>query len=71
MSHQVLDEMPDAFTETANRVIKLIQLDEKSARDEAGPLHETALAIEVLLARHLVDEKDLAVPIILHHKLRG
>ncbi len=46
-------------------------LDEKSARDEAGPLHETALAIDVLLARHLVDEKDLAVPIILHHKLRG
>ena len=71
MPPQVLDEMPDAFTETANRVIKLIQLDEKSARDEAGPLHETALAIEVLLARHLVDEKDLAVPIILHHKLRG
>jgi hypothetical protein len=69
--HEVLDGILDGFTSKANRVIKLIQLDEKAAHDEAGDLHKIAGGIEALLARHLVDEEDLAVPIILHHKLRG
>jgi iron-sulfur cluster repair protein YtfE (RIC family) len=69
--HRDLDAVLDQFTNNANRVIKLIQLEEFKARDEAGQLHESVQSIEALLARHLVDEEDLAVPIILHHKLRG
>ena len=63
--------MLDGFTRTANRAIKLIQLDETQARDEIGRLHGTAQTIEAFLARHLTDEEELAVPIILHHRLRG
>ena len=69
--HQALDIVLDRFTRVANRTIKLIQLDEVAARDEAGAVHAEAEVIEAFLARHLSDEEDLAVPIILHHRLRG
>lgn len=45
--------------------------DDGRARDEAGKLHACSLTIEALLQRHLGDEEELAVPIILHHRLRG
>ena len=69
--HADLDRVLDKFTRTANRAIKLIQLDEAQARDEIGQLHGLAETIEAFLARHLTDEEELAVPIILHHRLRG
>ena len=69
--HESLNVVLDDFTEVANRTIKLVQLDEKQARDEAGRLHEQAEIIEAFLGRHLSDEEELAVPIILHHRLRG
>ena len=69
--HQQLDKVLEQFTDHANRTIKLIQLDESKARDEAGLVHQAAQDIETLLTRHLADEEELAVPIILHHKLRG
>ncbi len=69
--HEALDDVLERFTQTGNRVVKLIQLDEAQARDEAGRLHDLTGEIEGFLARHLADEEDLVVPIILHHKLRG
>lgn len=69
--HADLDIVLDGFTRTGNRAIKLIQLDEAQARDEIDLLHGTAETIEAFLARHLTDEEELAVPIILHHRLRG
>ena len=69
--HADLDVVLDDFTSLANRTIQLLYLDEAAARDEAGQLHKTAETIEAFLARHLTDEEDLAVPIILHHRLRG
>ena len=69
--HADLDAVLDRFTRTANRTIQLVQLDETSARDEAGKLHGITESIEAFLKRHLTDEEDLAVPIILHHRLRG
>ena len=69
--HVQLDETLDRFTRAANRAIKLIQLDEKQVRGEVGELHGCAQDIEGFLARHLPDEEELVVPIILHHKLRG
>ena len=69
--HEALDVVLQSFTETANRAIKLIDLDEKQARDESGKLHGVAVTIEKFLKRHLSDEEELAVPIILHHRLRG
>ena len=69
--HGVLDEVLDRFTRVGNRVTKLLQLDEVQARDEAGLLLDIAVEIESYLSRHLTDEEDLVVPILLHHKLRG
>jgi uncharacterized protein YlaN (UPF0358 family) len=69
--HEALDAMLFGFSRTANRAIKLVQLDEAQAREEAGQLQPVTETIEKLLARHLSDEEELAVPIILHHRLRG
>lgn len=69
--HGTLDETLDTLTRQANRVIKLIQLDETQARSEAGGLHDTASRLERFLERHLTDEEDLIVPIVLTHRMRG
>ena len=69
--HADLDVVLDDFTRQANRVIKLAALDEVQALDEAGAVYGQAQTIEAFLKRHLSDEEDLAVPIILHHRLRG
>ena len=69
--HVALDDVLDRFTHKANRVVKLIHLDEAQARQEAEDLLPITSEIEGFLARHLSDEEDLVVPIILHHKLRG
>lgn len=69
--HADLDLVLEDMVQKANRVIRLSTLDEAQAQDEAGAVHGTAEAIEAFLKRHLSDEEDLAVPIILHHRLRG
>lgn len=69
--HLQMDEVLDGFTRQANRVVQLIQLDEAQAREEANILHDTCGDIRAFLSRHLEDEEDLIVPILLHHKLRG
>jgi hypothetical protein len=69
--HADLDVVLDSFARTAKRTIQLIQLDQQAARNEAGKLHSVAETIEAFLKRHLADEEELAVPIILHHRLRG
>jgi len=69
--HADLDQVLDDFTRQANRVIKLATLDPAQAHDEAGSVQSTSEVIEAFLKRHLTDEEELAVPIILHHRLRG
>lgn len=69
--HADLDVVLDDLTRKANRVIKLATLDEKQAHEEVNAVLPAAKAIEAFLDRHLSDEEDLAVPIILHHRLRG
>lgn len=69
--HADLDRVLDDFTRQANRVIKLATLDELQAMDETAAVHGQAEVIQSFLKRHLSDEEELAVPIILHHRLRG
>lgn len=69
--HADLDVVLDDMTRKANRVIKLATLDESQALEEANAVLTAAEAIEAFLKRHLSDEEELAVPIILHHRLRG
>lgn len=69
--HQVLDATLDTFERQARRILQLAQLEEAQARGEAGLLHATVEGLQGFLERHLTDEEDLIVPIILHHKMRG
>ena len=69
--HADLDKVSDDITRKANRVIKLATLDEAQSLEEANDVLPAAEAIEAFLNRHLSDEEELAVPIILHHRLRG
>lgn len=69
--HADLDVVLDDLTRKANRVIRLATMDEKQAHEEANAVLPAAEAIEAFLERHLADEEELAVPIILHHRLRG
>lgn len=69
--HQELDKVLDQFTRSANRTLQLIQLDRPQAYEEAALLKGHCEHIKGFLARHLEDEEDLIVPILLHHKMRG
>jgi hypothetical protein len=69
--HADLDKVLDDFTRSANRLIKLATLDATQAYDEAEQVLKASETIEGFLKRHLSDEEELAVPIILHHRLRG
>ena len=69
--HADLDVVLDDMTHKASRVIKLQTLDEKQSLQEVSAVLPAAEAIEAFLIRHLSDEEELAVPIILHHRLRG
>ncbi|MEL7115782.1 MAG: hemerythrin domain-containing protein, partial [Pseudomonadota bacterium] len=69
--HEELDALIDTLTRQANRVIQLETLDPAQMPEEAKPLRDTCAQLNRFLARHLTDEEDLVVPIILHHKLRG
>lgn len=69
--HEVLDQTLDTFTRTANRFLKLSELDPKQAYEEASGLRDQTEAIGRFLTRHLTDEEELVVPILLHHKMRG
>ena len=54
--HADLDMVLEDFTNVANRTLKLIQLDEAAAREEAGQVHRAAETICGFLTRHLTDE---------------
>lgn len=69
--HGELNKVLDDFTIAGNRTMKLLQLDKAQAYEEAGKLLSASDAIETFLNRHLADEEDLVVPILLHHKMRG
>lgn len=69
--HHALDTLLERFTRNANRVVQLSTLDKTQVKNEAASLYETSAEIGRFLHRHLTDEEELAVPILLHHKLRG
>ena len=69
--HTEMDKILDDFTQVGNRTLKLSELDPAKAYEEAGKLLVTTQAIQKFLTRHLADEEDLIVPILLHHKMRG
>ena len=69
--HIEMDKLLGDFANTATRALKLSQFDPKLVYEEAGKLLITTQSIQTFLDRHLTDEEDLIVPILLHHKMRG
>jgi hypothetical protein len=69
--HVALGQLLDQFTRGSNRVVQLAHLDPAQVMGEVGPVHQAAQGLTRFLDRHLTDEEELAVPIILHHALRG
>lgn len=69
--HEVLDAGLDRLTHHANRTIQWATLDPKQVREEAALVLDDVGDVKSYLARHLPDEEDLIVPILLHHKMRG
>lgn len=69
--HDALDETLHQFQRAANRTVQLAQLDAAQMPTEAAAVDENAKALSALLERHLSDEEEIVVPILLHHKMRG
>lgn len=69
--HEEMDEILANLTSSANRYLKLTDLSPDDATDEVPGILRASESIQGFLARHLTDEEDLVVPILLHHKLRG
>ena len=69
--HIEMDGLLDAFSRQGNRAVMLAHMDPDQAYEEAGKLLPQVGAIRGFLQRHLTDEEELVVPILLHHKMRG
>jgi iron-sulfur cluster repair protein YtfE (RIC family) len=68
--HQSLDHHLADFTDAANGLLGLVR--EGQSIREAGPGFLWHLAgLERLLERHLLDEEELVVPVVLKHGERG
>lgn len=68
--HEALTKAMEDFVISGNSAIDLAVQDDAQAIDAAGKVLEKAQALQDFLTRHLADEEDLVVPILLHHKMR-
>ena len=63
------------IADDAHELLQIVQQQNSGYRDKlqdiAGKLLYWSNNIEMLLDRHLADEEDLIVPIVIHHKIRG
>ncbi|KUF12562.1 hemerythrin domain-containing protein [Pseudoponticoccus marisrubri] len=61
--HHAMDALLERFTGAANAVLQ--------GRDEPGRFHAEVSGFETLLLRHLEDEEDLIVPVLLKYGTEG
>ncbi|AWB49250.1 dihydrodipicolinate reductase [Gemmobacter aquarius] len=61
--HHELDTLLDAFVTGANAVLQ-----SPDPRDAAGQFHTSLAPFGTMLHRHLTDEEDLILPVILKHR---
>jgi hypothetical protein len=64
LDHKALDGHLNGFVEQANAALRALD-DEAALRTEAGRFHEGLLRLDTFLDRHLTDEEELIVPVIL------
>lgn len=61
--HHALDAYLDGFVGDANAALRALEAPD--FRTHAGRLHDTLLRLDRFLDRHLIDEEELVVPVIL------
>ncbi|WP_209425196.1 hemerythrin domain-containing protein [Pararhodobacter sp. SW119] len=67
--HHALDAQLHALAEATNGYLRAL-IDGPGSHDAAGAFEARLSGFERLLDRHLSDEEDLVVPVILHHAPR-
>lgn len=68
--HHALDGALGLFADRANAVLRGVR-EREGARNRAGALLREVEGFEPLLERHLVDEEELVVPVLLRHAPDG
>lgn len=68
--HHALDGHLDRFVKGANAVLQRLD-DRAQLQTSAGRFSEDLMQLERLLDRHLIDEEELIVPVILRHGAGG
>ena len=68
--HHALEAELAAMTDTANAHLRALAEPGSAPRDTAGALLARLDGFAGFLDRHLTDEEELVVPVILHHALR-
>jgi iron-sulfur cluster repair protein YtfE (RIC family) len=69
--HQALDGHIVDFVGGANGVLRAVATNAGAFRDEAGAFHAQLVTFSGFLERHLADEEELIVPVILKYGERG
>ncbi len=64
--HHDIDGLLNAFVESANGVLQTVKQPDRF-RDKAGAFHEGVIRMGGFLERHLTDEEELVVPVILKY----
>ncbi|MEC7762269.1 MAG: hemerythrin domain-containing protein [Pseudomonadota bacterium] len=64
--HHVLTDHMNALADATNAVLRPLQ-DGKDIRDPVGKLHGVQSGFQTFLDRHLTDEEDVVVPLILKY----
>lgn len=67
--HHALDGHLHGLADDTNAMLEAIQA-RQGGHDAAGRLHERLAGFASFLDRHLVDEEELVIPVILHHAPR-
>ncbi|TQM93057.1 hemerythrin domain-containing protein [Roseinatronobacter monicus] len=68
--HHALDAQLAGLTKAANTHLRALQNRNADAKASAGKMLTQLDGFERFLNRHLIDEEELVVPVILHHALK-
>ena len=69
--HHSIDARLQNFAEMANVLLQGIQIGDSAAMAQLGPLLEELNLLERFLNRHLTDEEELVVPVLLKYQPEG
>lgn len=69
--HHTIDARLQGFAAQANSVLQGIERDEAAAMAQLGPLLSELGVLETFLNRHLTDEEELVVPVLLKYQPEG